>query len=147
MATESDFILARESATLAGQLLLLLRDTAKSSNITSGTLGKIADQRSHELLHKIITDVFPNDAILSEEQEDSLERLGSDRVWIIDPLDGTKEFERLAEQIGQFMLHLQKAEFQQQERLRYLVSGLHSVVMISEPSIKKFVKFESFVAD
>lgn len=93
LATESDFTLARESATLAGQLLLLLRDTTKSSNITPGTLGKIADQRSHELLHKIITDVFPNDAILSEEQEDSLERLGSDRVWIIDPLDGTKEFE------------------------------------------------------
>ena len=62
------------------------------------------------------------------------------------PLTEQKSFRRLAEQIGQFMLHLQKAEFQQQVRLRYLVSGLHSVVMISEPSIKKFVKFESFVA-
>ena len=93
MATESDFTLARESATLAGQLLLLLRDTAKSSSITPGALGKIADERSHELIYKIISDVFPDDAILSEEQEDNLERLGSDRVWIIDPLDGTKEFE------------------------------------------------------
>ena len=93
MATESDHKLAKESATLAGQLLLLLRDAAKGTQITPETLGKIADKKSHELLYKIISDVSPNDAILSEEQEDNLERLSSDRVWIIDPLDGTREFE------------------------------------------------------
>ena len=35
---------------------------------------------------------FPNDAILSEEEKDDLKRLESSRVWVIDPMDGTKEF-------------------------------------------------------
>lgn len=59
MATESDHKLAKESATLAGQLLLLLRDAAKGTQITPETLGKIADKKSHELLYKIISDVSP----------------------------------------------------------------------------------------
>ena len=93
MAIESDFTLAKKSATLAGQLLLLLKDSCKGAQIAPEALGKIADKRSHELLYRLIKDVSPDDAILSEEQEDNLERLGSNRVWIIDPLDGTKEFQ------------------------------------------------------
>jgi 3'(2'), 5'-bisphosphate nucleotidase len=92
MPTESDFHLARESASLAGKLLMILRKSAVASGALSSTLGEIADRKSHELLCELILDVSPDDAILSEEQEDDLTRINSNRVWIIDPLDGTKEF-------------------------------------------------------
>ena len=55
-------------------------------------LGKLGDRKSHELLVSILTEAYPRDAILSEESEDDPQRLTSDRVWIIDPLDGTREF-------------------------------------------------------
>ena len=122
MATESDIILAKESATLAGQLLLLLRDAAKGTRIAPTTLGKIADKRSHELLHKILSDVSPNDAILSEEQDDNLERLSSDRVWIIDPLDGTRECQESSR--TDWAVHVALAE-----------SGIPTVGAVAIPSI------------
>ncbi len=51
-----------------------------------------ADQKSDALIRKILMDAFPKYAILSEESEDDLHRLENDYVWIIDPLDGTKDF-------------------------------------------------------
>lgn len=51
-----------------------------------------ADRSSNRHIIKRIKEAFPNDGILSEEAEDDLSRLEKDRVWIIDPLDGTKEF-------------------------------------------------------
>jgi myo-inositol-1(or 4)-monophosphatase len=51
-----------------------------------------ADLRSNELLIAAISAAFPEDGILSEETADTPERLGKRRCWIIDPLDGTREF-------------------------------------------------------
>lgn len=51
-----------------------------------------ADERANECIHGHIARAFPNDGWLSEETRDSPERLGRKRVWIVDPLDGTKEF-------------------------------------------------------
>jgi myo-inositol-1(or 4)-monophosphatase len=51
-----------------------------------------ADLRANESIHAAITAAFPDDGWLSEETRDSHERLGRRRVWIVDPLDGTKEF-------------------------------------------------------
>ena len=51
-----------------------------------------ADHASNELITAALRSAFPDDAILSEESADSAERLGARRVWIVDPLDGTKEF-------------------------------------------------------
>src|SRR5688572_33494846 len=51
-----------------------------------------ADYASNEVILQGLGEAFPEDAILSEESEDSRARLHSRRVWIIDPLDGTKEF-------------------------------------------------------
>jgi myo-inositol-1(or 4)-monophosphatase len=51
-----------------------------------------ADLASDEILHDVIRTAFPDDAILSEEVSDDPARLGKRRVWIIDPLDGTREF-------------------------------------------------------
>lgn len=52
----------------------------------------IADTEADEEIKRIILDRHPDDGWLSEETRDSAERLGKERVWIVDPLDGTKEF-------------------------------------------------------
>lgn len=51
-----------------------------------------ADTRANQAIHEAICTAFPKDGWLSEESRDSLERLSKRRVWIVDPLDGTKEF-------------------------------------------------------
>jgi 3'(2'), 5'-bisphosphate nucleotidase len=50
------------------------------------------DQRSQAFLAAQLTEHFSADAVLSEEAADDQRRLGHERVWIIDPLDGTREF-------------------------------------------------------
>jgi len=57
-----------------------------------GADGGAGDRRSHELLAAEIAAAYPDDAILSEEGADDPRRLTSRRVWIVDPLDGTREF-------------------------------------------------------
>lgn len=51
-----------------------------------------ADHAANAVILASLSQHFPTDAILSEESKDSADRLGAQRVWIIDPLDGTKEF-------------------------------------------------------
>ena len=50
------------------------------------------DRRAHELLVSELAAARPADAVLSEEGADDASRLGAERVWVIDPLDGTREF-------------------------------------------------------
>lgn len=58
-----------------------------------------ADQASNEYITTEIRKHFPGDAILAEESKDDLSRLRSRRVWLVDPMDGTKEF---IDKVGQF---------------------------------------------
>jgi 3'(2'), 5'-bisphosphate nucleotidase len=51
-----------------------------------------ADRSANQHIVSRIQAAYPNDGLLSEESQDNLERLQQERVWIIDPLDGTKEF-------------------------------------------------------
>jgi myo-inositol-1(or 4)-monophosphatase len=51
-----------------------------------------ADVRANDAIQRAIASAFPDDGWLSEETRDSGQRLGKRRVWIVDPLDGTKEF-------------------------------------------------------
>ena len=60
----------------------------KSDNSPVTIADKTADQIIREYLHK----VFPTHAFLTEESTDNLERLNNDYVWIVDPVDGTKDF-------------------------------------------------------
>jgi myo-inositol-1(or 4)-monophosphatase len=53
-----------------------------------------ADTRANEALRRAIRGAFPDDGWLSEESRDTADRLAKRRVWIVDPLDGTKEFVR-----------------------------------------------------
>ncbi|MFN2562150.1 MAG: 3'(2'),5'-bisphosphate nucleotidase CysQ [Jatrophihabitans sp.] len=85
----TDARLAGELAERAGHLLLSLRD---SSGLTGRELGKRGDADSNALLLRELAAVRPDDAVLSEESADSPARLSADRVWIIDPLDGTREY-------------------------------------------------------
>jgi 3'(2'), 5'-bisphosphate nucleotidase len=56
------------------------------------TLGDDADRTANDLIVGALKTLRPNDAVLSEESTDDLARLDADRVWIVDPLDGTREF-------------------------------------------------------
>ncbi|MCT2264384.1 3'(2'),5'-bisphosphate nucleotidase CysQ [Dietzia cinnamea] len=80
--------LAVDLATDAGRLLVELR----SSGPTGRTLGDIGDRRANDLLLERLADARPDDAVLSEESKDDLSRVDADRVWIIDPVDGTREY-------------------------------------------------------
>ena len=78
---------AAEMATAAGELLLRLRTTAGGDELKAR-----GDRRSHELLMAELAQRYPDDAVLSEEGVDDPVRLGAERVWIVDPLDGTREY-------------------------------------------------------
>jgi 3'(2'), 5'-bisphosphate nucleotidase len=80
--------LAAELAEEAGQRLQLLRSHGGDPD----DLRKAGDASSHEFLSAQIAARRPGDAILSEEGRDDAARLVADRVWIVDPLDGTREF-------------------------------------------------------
>src|SRR6202008_4649116 len=71
-----------------GQLLLDLRTRGGDPDL----LRKAGDRQSHEFLAARLADHRPGDAVLSEEGVDGKARLSADRVWIVDPLDGTREF-------------------------------------------------------
>src|SRR5437764_7174289 len=86
--TRADDRLAAELAGEAGRLLLALR----SEGGDPGELRKAGDRSSHEFLAAQLAAQRPGDAILSEEGKDDPVRLAAERVWIVDPLDGTREF-------------------------------------------------------
>jgi 3'(2'), 5'-bisphosphate nucleotidase len=66
--------------------------TAESSAKAGGSPVTQADHAANAIIVSAIREAYPGDAILSEESKDSAERLDARRVWIVDPLDGTKEF-------------------------------------------------------
>jgi 3'(2'), 5'-bisphosphate nucleotidase len=86
----SDAQLARLMAASAGELLLSVRDAATELEHTE--LGAEGDRRSQSHLAACLARHRPEDAVLSEEAADDVSRLTAERVWIIDPLDGTREF-------------------------------------------------------
>lgn len=89
MSFTDDSRLAHGLAIEAGNLLLALR---KDHRLQGTDLGKAGDAQANTLIINALKAARPNDAILSEESADSPERLAAHRVWIIDPLDGTREF-------------------------------------------------------
>jgi len=87
---ENDHELAARLATLAGGLLIAVR--AELSEAEVAVRKNEGDRRAHNLLMHELQAARPADAILSEEGKDDAARLSADRTWIIDPLDGTREF-------------------------------------------------------
>jgi 3'(2'), 5'-bisphosphate nucleotidase len=89
----NDHQLAAELATEAGALLLTVRDELAQASASERKAA--GDKRSHEFLMAALAGSRPGDAVLSEEGADDPVRLSSTRVWIVDPLDGTREFSEL----------------------------------------------------
>ncbi len=87
--SENDDDLAVRLATEAGALLRALQTRG---DLEGKALGKEGDLAANRLLMESLRSARPDDAILSEEEADSAVRLGYSRVWIIDPLDGTREY-------------------------------------------------------
>ncbi|OBH40877.1 3'(2'),5'-bisphosphate nucleotidase CysQ [Mycobacterium mantenii] len=86
----SDAALAADLAAEAGELLLKVRDEVGFGY--PWALGDAGDSLANALILRRLQAERPDDAVLSEEAYDDLSRLQHDRVWIIDPLDGTREF-------------------------------------------------------
>ena len=90
---ERELAVAEEAARAAGEIIrgyydgtIEVREKSHDNPVTE------ADLRSNECIENRIRGAFPDDGWLSEETRDSRERLDRARVWIVDPLDGTKEF-------------------------------------------------------
>jgi 3'(2'), 5'-bisphosphate nucleotidase len=91
-ATLADHRSAASIATEAGQLLVGLRASLDDAATDPKQLRADADRASHDLIVSALARAYPNDAVLSEEGADDPARLSAARVWIVDPLDGTREF-------------------------------------------------------
>lgn len=94
---QHDATIAREVAAEAGRVLRQLR-SASDELIRRGepfddvALRRAGDAAAQSTISAKLTQAFPRDCVLSEEAADNRERLDADRVWIVDPLDGTREF-------------------------------------------------------
>ena len=88
--SRTDAELAADLAADAGRLLLAVRE--EIGHDFPPALGDAGDVRANALLLRRLRAERPGDAVLSEEAHDDLKRLHADRVWIIDPLDGTREY-------------------------------------------------------
>ena len=85
----TDLELASHIATVAGKLLLELQ---QSGLFSEKALGKAGDRVANAFILEALKQQRPEDGILSEEEKDNPERLKAGRVWIVDPLDGTREY-------------------------------------------------------
>jgi 3'(2'), 5'-bisphosphate nucleotidase len=92
--TSYDHTLAARLAAEAGRMLVDLRArlAADGAAVDAGALGAEGDRRAHELLMAGLAEARPDDAVLSEEGVADPARLTAPRVWIVDPLDGTREY-------------------------------------------------------
>ena len=85
----TDAELAAHLAHVAGRILVEVRDSAM---FTGKALGKAGDETANQFLVHALREQRPDDGLLSEESKDTDERLSKKRVWIVDPVDGTREY-------------------------------------------------------
>ncbi|MFN3818259.1 3'(2'),5'-bisphosphate nucleotidase CysQ [Blastomonas sp.] len=85
----TDAELAAHLAEAAGRLLM---DVRASGMFTGKALGVAGDQTANQFLCHALRAQRPEDGLLSEEEKDNADRLAKSRVWIVDPVDGTREY-------------------------------------------------------
>ena len=83
-----DVELAADAARAASDVLLRLRATG----LSGAPLGDAGDAAAQQAILGLLTAERPDDLVFSEEAADDRRRLSADRVWIVDPLDGTREY-------------------------------------------------------
>lgn len=96
----TDAELAAHLAHAAGQTLLAVR---MSSGLEGQSLGKAGDAAANAFLCEALRRERPDDGLLSEEEKDNPARLNKSRVWIVDPVDGTREY---GEARGDWAVHV-----------------------------------------
>jgi 3'(2'), 5'-bisphosphate nucleotidase len=84
----SDVAIAERAARAAAEVLLRLRQ----GDITGRPLGDAGDAAAQAAISASLAADVPGDVVFSEEAADDLRRLSAERVWIVDPLDGTREY-------------------------------------------------------
>lgn len=89
MSVMNDTELAAHLAETAGRILLEVR---ASGMFGPKALGKAGDQTANQFLVHALREQRPDDGLLSEEEKDNADRLSQSRVWIVDPVDGTREY-------------------------------------------------------
>ena len=85
----TDAELAAHLANVAGKILIEVRE---SGMFAGKALGKAGDETANQFLVHALREQRPEDGLLSEESKDTDERLSKERVWIVDPVDGTREY-------------------------------------------------------
>ncbi|QUL37441.1 3'(2'),5'-bisphosphate nucleotidase CysQ [Erythrobacter sp. JK5] len=88
-AAMTDAQLAAHLAEIAGRILI---DVRESGVFAGKALGKAGDATANEFLCHAIRTARPDDALLSEEEKDDTARCSVERTWIVDPVDGTREY-------------------------------------------------------
>ena len=91
-ATDLDHQLAADIAHETGRLLVELRRQLVADGVDGRTLKDEGDRQAHDYIARRLAAERPDDGLLSEEGADDHARLERSRVWIVDPLDGTREF-------------------------------------------------------
>jgi len=97
---------AKELAITAGEEILNIYNSHKNFTVErkeDDSPLTLADKKSHQIIYKGLKQTFPKMAVLSEEMVDDYSRLNKSWVWIVDPLDGTKEF---IKRNGQFTVNI-----------------------------------------
>jgi 3'(2'), 5'-bisphosphate nucleotidase len=96
----NDHELAAHLAEVAGRMLMEIR---ASGQLRGTELGRVGDAQANAMLVRALRELRPADGLLSEEEKDNDTRLAKSRVWIIDPLDGTREY---AEERSDWAVHV-----------------------------------------
>ena len=92
MADPQDHAISARIATDAGRLLVDIRERLFNQGADSWTVKDTGDLEAHRFIMGELKKEFPEDGVLSEDGRDDLSRLDKERVWIVDPIDGTREF-------------------------------------------------------
>ncbi|MBI1402053.1 MAG: 3'(2'),5'-bisphosphate nucleotidase CysQ [Porphyrobacter sp.] len=121
-----DAALAAQLAQDAGRLLLEVRGRG---DLTGKALGKAGDAAANEMLCAALRAARPDDGLLSEEEKDNPARLAKQRVWIVDPVDGTREY---GEERSDWAVHVALA-----------VDGVASCGAVALPGLKGGVVLRS----
>lgn len=119
----NDCELAAHLADVAGRILLQVREAGV---LSLKSLGQAGDATANQFLMHAIQEQRPDDGLLSEESKDTQERLGKRRVWIIDPVDGTREY---GEQRADWAVHVGLA-----------IDGVASVGAVALPGLGEVLR-------
>ncbi|MCW1402777.1 3'(2'),5'-bisphosphate nucleotidase CysQ [Novosphingobium sp. MW5] len=125
----TDAELAVHLAEVAGRLLIEVR---AAGIFSPKALGKAGDQTANQFLVHAIREQRPDDGLLSEEEKDNFERLAHSRVWIIDPVDGTREY---GEERTDWAVHVGLA-----------IDGVASVGAVGLPGLGKVLRTDAPIA-